>query len=99
MKEITIEPVTRIEGHLGIHVTIDTDSKRVKEAHAAGAMFRGFEIILRGREPSEAVMITQRACGVCPVPHATASVMAVDQTYAVSPPPMGVALRNLVHGA
>ncbi|MHC1570207.1 MAG: nickel-dependent hydrogenase large subunit [Candidatus Syntropharchaeales archaeon] len=99
MREITIEPVTRIEGHLGIHASIDTDNRIVKDAHAAGAMFRGFELILQGREPSEAVMITQRACGVCPVPHATASVMAIDQTYGISPPPMGVAIRNLVHGA
>ncbi|HDM36691.1 MAG TPA: hydrogenase [Candidatus Syntrophoarchaeum butanivorans] len=99
MKEITIEPVTRIEGHLGIHATIDTESRRVKNAHAAGAMFRGLEIILRGREPSEAVLITQRACGVCPVPHAVASVIAVDQTYQASPPPMAVVIRNLVHGA
>ncbi|MHC1635197.1 MAG: nickel-dependent hydrogenase large subunit, partial [Candidatus Methanospirareceae archaeon] len=49
--------------------------------------------------PSEAVMVTQRSCGVCPVPHALASVIAVDQVYGVTPPPMGVVLRDLVHGA
>ncbi len=98
-REITIEPITRIEGHLGVHVHVDTDARRIKDAYAYSPMFRGFEIILVGREPSEAVMITQRSCGVCPVPHALSSVNAVDQVYGVSPPPMGVLLRDLVHGA
>jgi len=99
VREITIEPVTRIEGHLGVHVTVDTEARRITDAYTYSPMFRGFEIILAGREPSDAVMITQRSCGVCPVPHALASVTAVDQVYNVSPPPLGVALRDLVHGA
>lgn len=98
-REITIEPITRIEGHLGVHVKTDTEARKITDAYAYSPMFRGFEIVLRGREPSEAVMITQRSCGVCPVPHALSSVTAVDQAYGVSPPPMGVALRDLVHGA
>lgn len=98
-RELTIEPVTRIEGHLGVHVKIDTGARKISDAYAYSPMFRGFEIICVGREPSEAVMITQRCCGVCPLPHATSSVTAVDQTYGVSPPPMGVALRELVLGA
>jgi hydrogenase large subunit len=98
-REITIEPVTRIEGHLGVHATLDTGAKKVTDAYAYSPMFRGFEVILVGREPSEAVMITQRACGVCPVPHGFASVNAVDQAYGVTPPPMGVVLRDFVHGA
>ena len=98
-REITIEPITRIEGHLGVHVKVDTEARKITDAYAYSPMFRGFEIILRGREPSDAVMITQRSCGVCPVPHAIASVTAIDQVYGVSPPPMGVAIRDLVHGA
>ena len=98
-REITIEPITRIEGHLGVHVKVDTEARRITDAYAYSPMFRGFEIILRGREPSDAVMITQRSCGVCPVPHALASVNAIDQVYGVSPPPMSVVLRDLVHGA
>ncbi|RLG37166.1 MAG: hydrogenase [Candidatus Alkanophagales archaeon] len=99
VRELTIEPITRIEGHLGAHVKIDTDARKITDAYVYSPMFRGFEIILVGREPSEAIMITQRSCGVCPVPHAYSSAMAVDQTYKVSPPPMAVALRVLVHGA
>jgi len=99
MTEITIEPITRIEGHLGVHVDIDQETRRIRDAHAYSPMFRGFEIILEGREPSEAIMITQRCCGVCPVPHALASSIVSDQVYNVSPPSMGIVLRNLVHGA
>jgi len=80
-------------------VKVDTNTRKITDAYAYSPMFRGFEIILVGREPSEAVMITQRSCGVCPVPHALASVIAVDQAYGVSPPPMGIVLRDLVHGA
>lgn len=99
MRKISIEPVTRIEGHLGVTVNVDEHSRIITDAYAYSPMFRGFEIILRGREPSEAVMITQRSCGVCPVPHAMSSVIAVDQTYRASPPPLAVVLRDMVHGA
>jgi len=98
-RELTIEPITRIEGHLGVHAKIDTGARKIKDAYAYSPMFRGFEVILVGREPSEAVMISQRCCGVCPVPHATSSVTACDQAYGVTPPPMGTALRDLVLGA
>ncbi|MHC1599939.1 MAG: nickel-dependent hydrogenase large subunit [Candidatus Methanospirareceae archaeon] len=98
-REITIEPITRIEGHLGVHAKLDTGARKISDAYAYSPMFRGFEIILVGREPSEAVMITQRSCGVCPVPHALSSVIACDQAYGVTPPPMGITLRDLVHGA
>jgi len=98
-KELTIEPLTRIEGHLGVHVDIDLTKRCINDARAYSPMFRGFEIILKGREPADAIMITQRSCGVCPVPHALSSTIAVEQTYRVSPPSMAIALRNLVHGA
>jgi len=54
---------------------------------------------LKGREPADAIWITQRICGVCPTPHAIASVQAVDMAYQAPPPPMGVLLRNFLHGA
>ena len=64
MGKIVIDPVTRLEGHYKIEVV--TDKGVVKEAHSSGMMFRGLEIILRGREPRDAQMYTQRICGVCP---------------------------------
>jgi len=93
-KEITIEPLTRIEGHLAIHATADEKTKKYTDAHSYATMFRGFEIILKNREPADAIWITQRICGVCPLPHATASVECVDMTYNAPPPPVGIALRN-----
>ena len=62
MAKIVIDPITRIEGHLKIEVL--TDGGVVKEAHCCGMLFRGFEQILRGRDPRDAQRITQRICGV-----------------------------------
>ena len=73
-KTIELNPVTRIEGHLAIKVEVE-DGK-VAKAFVAGEMFRGFEKILRGRDPLDAQHITQRICGVCPVEHGVASVLA-----------------------
>ncbi len=96
-KEIYIEPLTRIEGHLAIHAVGDLEKKRYVDAHSYAVMFRGFEIILKNREPADAIWITQRICGVCPTPHGLASVQCVDMTYNVSPPPFGVAIRDFIH--
>ena len=99
LKEITIEPVTRLEGHLGVHATADMDGKKYTDARSFGTMFRGWEIILKNREPADAIWITQRTCGVCPTPHGIAAAMTVDMAYQAPPPPMGIAVRNLIQGA
>jgi hydrogenase large subunit len=98
---ITIDPVTRIEGHLQIDVTVDTvgGEEQVVDARSAGTMFRGFEIILAGRDPRDAAPYTQRICGVCPVSHAMASCKNLDNAFGVTPPDNGRILRNLVLGA
>ncbi len=98
-KDIYIEPMTRIEGHMGAHAQADLDGKKYADAHCYATMFRGLEDILRGREPADAIWLAQRSCGVCPTPHATASVLAVEMAYEAPPPPMGIALRNLAHMA
>ena len=74
---ITVDPITRIEGHLRIDVEVDGGV--VKKAWSSGQMFRGIERILEGRDPREAWVFTQRFCGVCTTVHALASVRAVDQ--------------------
>ena len=99
LKEITIEPMSRIEGHLGVQAVVDMDAKQYTDAHSFGTMFRGWEMILKDREPADAIWITQRTCGVCPTPHGIAAAMAVDMAYQAPPPPMGIALRNLILGA
>jgi len=98
-QEITVEPMSRIEGHLGIQAVADTEKKTYVEAHSFGTMFRGWEVILKNREPADAIWITQRTCGVCPTPHGIAAAMAVDMAYQAPPPEMGILLRNFLLGA
>lgn len=93
--ELNIEPLTRIEGHMGVHAKADLEARKYTNAYCYATMFRGLEDIIKGREPADAVWLSQRACGVCPMPHAMASVLAVDMAYNAPPPPMGIAIRNL----
>ena len=86
-KRITIDPITRIEGHLRIDCEIDAG--RVRQAWASGQMFRGVEQILLGRDPRDAWAITQRFCGVCTTVHAIASVRAVSGGGDVGMAPAG----------
>jgi ferredoxin hydrogenase large subunit/hydrogenase large subunit len=97
MKSINIDPITRIEGHLAIRTEID--SNRVVKAYSSGEMFRGFEIILQGRDPMDAQQITQRICGVCPISHGIASILAQDHAYGIEPPKNGRLMRNLLQAA
>jgi len=61
-KRIVVDPVTRIEGHLKVEVEVE--GGKVVDAKASGTLFRGLEMILRGRDPRDAQHITQRICGV-----------------------------------
>jgi len=102
MAKITIiDPLTRVEGHLKVQVTIDTvkGKQQVTDARCTGTQFRGFEKILVGRDTRDAPYITQRICGVCPVSHTIASCMAIEQTAGVIVPANARILRNLVLGA
>ena len=96
-----IDPVTRLEGHLKIEITVDNvlGRQKVVDARASGTMFRGFEKILIGRIPSDSQHITQRICGVCPVPHGMASVMAQELALNIKPPNSSRIMRNLVMAA
>lgn len=91
---IAIDPVTRLEGHLKVEVTVE-DGK-VADARITGGMYRGFEAILKGRAPRDASQIVERICGVCPVAHATASSMALEDLCGLEVPPNGRVARNLM---
>jgi hydrogenase large subunit len=97
--KIKIDPVTRIEGHLAIEAVVDDGV--VKEANSAGTLFRGFEIILQGRDPRDANRLTQRICGVCPTAHATASALCLDDAFGLTDkiPDNGKLIRALIFGA
>jgi hydrogenase large subunit len=102
MAQITIvDPVTRIEGHMKVQVTIDTvgGKQQVTDAQCTGTQFRGFEKILVGRDTKDAPYITQRICGVCPVSHGTAASLAIEHAAGVTVPTNARILRNLVLGA
>jgi hydrogenase large subunit len=96
-----IDPVTRLEGHLKIEVAVDRINgvQQVVNAWATGTLFRGFETILVNRDPQDAQHITQRICGVCPVAHGMAAVMAQEGAFRVNVPTNARIMRNLVLGA
>ena len=91
---ITVDPVTRIEGHLRIDVEVDGGV--VTKAWSSGQMFRGIERILQGRDPREAWLFTQRFCGVCTTVHAIASVRAVENALKLEIPKNAQYIRNLI---
>lgn len=93
-KRVTIDPVTRIEGHL--RVDVEVDGGRVKKAWASGQMWRGVENILIGRDPRDAWAITQRICGVCTTVHAMASVRAVENALQLEIPVNAQYIRNMI---
>ncbi len=97
----SFDPVTRIEGHLGVELEFDTVGgvQQVVNVQASGLLFRGFENILIGRDPRDAPLITQRICGVCPVAHGMAAVTALDKACGVTVPANARILRNLVNAA
>jgi NAD-reducing hydrogenase large subunit len=98
MKKITIDPVTRIEGHAKIDIYLD-DAGQVSDTQFHVTQVRGFEKFTEGRPFYEMPSITARICGICPVSHLLASSKACDAIMAVAPPDAGFKLRELVHCA
>jgi hydrogenase large subunit len=99
MSRIVLDPVTRLEGHLQVAVERNDQNGTVASAQSSGMMFRGFEILLQGKDPRDAVHITQRICGVCPVNHAMASVLAMEAAAGFQAPDNARIIRNLILGA
>lgn len=97
VKRITIDPVTRIEGHL--RIDCEVDGGKVVNAWSSGQMWRGIELILQGRDPRDAPMFTQRFCGVCTTVHALASCRAVENALDLEVPLNAQYIRNLILAA
>jgi len=93
-QRITIDPITRIEGHLRIDAEIE--GGKVSKAWSSGQMWRGIEVILQGRDPRDAWLFTQRICGVCTTVHALASVRAVENALGLQIPMNAQYVRNLI---
>jgi hydrogenase large subunit len=93
-KRITVDPITRIEGHLRVDVEVNNGA--VSNSWASCTMWRGIENILRGRDPREAWLFTQRFCGVCTTVHAMASVRSVEDALKLEIPLNAQLIRNLI---
>lgn len=93
-----IDPITRIEGHLRIEIEVD-DAGSVEEASSSSTAFRGFETIMRGRDPRDVGLFAQRICGVCTYHHYERGVEATESAYGVTIPPNARSLRNLIWAA
>jgi F420-non-reducing hydrogenase large subunit len=98
MKRITIDPITRLEGHGKIEIFLD-DAGEVANAYFQVPELRGFEKFCEGRLVEDMPQITERICGVCPEAHHMASAKALDGVFSVEPPPTGKKLRELLYSA
>src|SRR3990172_1335132 len=96
MARIVVDPITRIEGHLRIEAEVDAG--RVTNAWSSCTMFRGIEIILKGRDPRDAWVFTQRICGVCTTVHAITSVRAVEDALGIQVPENAEIIRSMIAG-
>jgi len=95
-KRIVVDPITRIEGHLRIEVNVDKNNV-IRNAVSTGTMWRGLEVILKGRDPRDAWAFTERICGVCTGVHALASVRSVEDALGIKIPKNANTIRNLMH--
>jgi len=98
-RKITIEPVTRVEGHGKVTIHLD-DAGKVKQSRFHIVEFRGFERFVQGRPYWEAPVLVQRLCGICPVSHHLAAAKAMDIIVGVGPeklPPTAEKMRRLMH--
>lgn len=96
LNDIDFDPVTRVAGALAFHSTVNLKERKVVDTASMATLFRGYEVILRGRDPRDAAFISSRACGVCGGVHATASALSVEMALGIKPPPLGIVIRNLM---
>ncbi len=96
--KITIDPITRLEGHGKIDVILD-DAGQVERAYFEIPELRGFEKFVQGRPAEDMPQITSRICGVCPTAHHMAATKALDDLYQVEPPPAARKIRELIYSA
>ena len=99
VRSFDIDPVTRVAGALSFHTVIDFDERRCVDARLGTSSFRGCEMILKDREPSDAVHISSRVCGLCGGVHAIAAAMAMEMAFGAAPPPLAIVTRNLGESA
>jgi F420-non-reducing hydrogenase large subunit len=97
-RRVTIDPITRLEGHGKIDIFLDAKGE-VEKAYYQIPELRGFEVFSLGRPAEEMPQITSRICGVCPTAHHMAATKALDDLYHVDPPPTAKKIRELIYNA
>ncbi|MCW8820179.1 MAG: nickel-dependent hydrogenase large subunit, partial [Ignavibacteriaceae bacterium] len=95
-KKIVVDPIPRIEGHLRIEAKLG-ENNVIEDAFSSGTMWRGIEIILKGRDPRDAWAFAERICGVCTTVHALASVRCVEDALGIEIPQNARIIRNLMN--
>ncbi len=98
IKSVDFDPVTRVAGALAFHSVVNLQERKVLSTNSMATLFRGYEVILQGRDPRDAAYISSRACGVCGGVHATVSAQAIEMAIGIKPPPLGIVLRNMLLG-
>jgi hydrogenase large subunit len=94
-RRVVVDPVTRIEGHMRCEVNVD-ENNIIRNAVSTGTMWRGLEVILKGRDPRDAWAFTERICGVCTGTHALTSVRAVEDALGITIPDNANSIRNMM---
>ena len=94
-QRVVVDPICRIEGHLRIEVNLDEDNT-IRNAVSTGNMWRGLEVILKGRDPRDAWAFTERICGVCTGVHALVSCRSVEDALGIEIPQNANHIRNLM---
>ncbi|MCZ4305665.1 nickel-dependent hydrogenase large subunit [Zoogloeaceae bacterium G21618-S1] len=94
-QRVVVDPVTRIEGHMRVEVNLD-DNNVIRNAVSTGTMWRGLEVILKGRDPRDAWAFTERICGVCTGTHALTSCRAVEDALGIEIPDNANSIRNIM---
>ncbi len=95
-KTITIDPITRISGFLEIEVKVEDNI--IVDAKTSGLLFRGFEKILEGKSPLDAIYFTERICGICSTAHAITSTLALENALNITPSINDLYIRDMMHG-
>lgn len=94
--KITINPITRISGFLEIQVEVENN--KIVDAKSSGMLFRGFEKMLKGRPPLDAIYFTERICGICSTAHSIASTLALEEIINIIPNKNDKMIRDFMHG-
>ncbi len=99
IKDMNMDPVTRVAGALAVNVTADLEAGQYLDARSQATLFRGYEVILMDRDPRDAIFVSSRACGVCGGVHAHCAAYAIEMAMGIAPPPLGTIVRNLGEAA